>query len=228
MMRPFRLPSRAARNYARGSTRSAALGAVLGAILSITLGGCGAAPAARYHTLLATESVRPAATAAPFLIDVQPVGIPAQVDRLELVVRQGAGGIAILEGERWVAPLPDEVRAALSADLSRRLGTQDVANLARPARRALLRIKVEIRRFDSVPGQYAMIEADWSLGLADDPPDTRLLCHSRLREPAGTDYAALVSGHQRAIAALAAQIAQAAPAWAASHSAACPEPAAQP
>ena len=195
---------------------------------SLALAACGAAPAARYHTLIAAESARPAVPAAPFLIDLQPVGIPAQVDRLELVVRPGAGGIAILEGERWVAPLPDEMRGALSAELTRRLGAQDLAGLARPAGRALLRIKVEIRRFDSLPGQYALIEADWSLGLADDPSAARLLCHSLLREPAGADYASLVSGHQRAIAALAAQIAQAAPGWAAARRTDCPDQAARP
>src|SRR3546814_1626982 len=65
--------------------------------------------------------------------------------------------MALLGSERWIAPLDDEVRRALSADLARELHSQDVSGLPGNGK-PLLRIKLDLRRFDSQPGGYALIE----------------------------------------------------------------------
>jgi hypothetical protein len=190
-------------------------------IAALILGACASAPT-HYYTLVAPDYARDVAPAVPFLIEVSPVGIPSQVDVPQLVVRQGDGRIAVLDSERWAAPLNDELRAALSADLVRTLGTQDVGGLARPPGKQVLRVRVEVRRFESVPAQYALIDANWNLEFADKSTDARLFCHSHLRESIGSDYVSVVRGHQQAIAALAAQIAGAARLWVSSRNEACP------
>ena len=187
----------------------------------LTLAACASAPT-HYYTLIAHEHDDVTAPAAPFLIEVLPVGIPSQVDQPQLVVRHGEGGIVLLEGERWAAPLNDELRAALSTELTYRLGAQDIVGLAHPAGKPILRVKLEVRRFDSVLRQYALLDADWSLGIVGDPNSARLLCHSQLREPAGGDYASLVRAHQQAIAMLATQVSAAARSWVSSRHEACP------
>lgn len=185
------------------------------------LGGCVSTVPTHYHTLLgaAAEANAPAAPA-PFLIDVQPVGVPTQVDRPQLVVRDG-GGMIPLEQERWIAPLADEARTALSADLSRELGATDVAGQPRPDGAKVLSIKIELRRFDSAPGAYAAIDAVWSLGI-NAPNAQPLICASAARETVGQGYDEVVQGHRRALAAIASRIASAARGYAAAGKGACP------
>lgn len=189
------------------------------AALAAALAACASAPM-RYYTLIAPAgAAAPIAAPASFRFALLPVGIPAQVDQPQLVVRQGGQGVAMLDGQRWIAPLGDEVRGALSADLARDLGTEDVSGL--PAGTApVLRIKVDLRRFDSVPGQYALIDAAWSVHPLKG--GAILACTSRIRESVGDGFDALVAGHQQALAALATRIAAVAPAVAAGQSPACP------
>lgn len=191
------------------------------AVAALLLSACVSTAPTRYHSLLGTP---PAGTApvpqAKFLIDLQPVGIPAQVDRPQLVVRDG-GGVLPLEQERWIAPLADEARAALSADLSRELATTDVAGQPRPAGANVLNIKIDLRRFDSVPGDYAAIDAVWSLRM-DDDKSSALVCASSARETVAQGYAELLQAHRRALAAIASRIASAARDYAASGKGACP------
>ncbi|WP_266169556.1 PqiC family protein [Dyella subtropica] len=200
---------------------------VLAMVAASTLAACGGSAPTRYYTLVppvdnyvptATQAAIGTAPAA-FQFELLPVGVPAQVDQPQLVVRQGGQGVAVLDGQRWVAPLGDEVRSALSADLARQLHTQDVSGLPSGSK-PVLRIKVDLRRFDSVPGGYALIDAAWSLRSLKG--DASLSCTSRVQESVGEGYEALVQGHQRAIDQLATQIAAAASSWGAGQNGACP------
>lgn len=188
-------------------------------VLAAALAACASAPM-HYYTLVAPASSAPARAAAPapLRFELLPVGIPAQVDQPQLVVREGGQGVAVLQGQRWIAPLADEVRGALSADLSRQLGAQDVTGLPAGDGR-VLRIKVDLRRFDSVPGRYALIDAAWSVRALQG--GATLSCTSQVEENVGDGFDALVAGHQRALAALASRIAGATRALAAGQ-ASCP------
>jgi uncharacterized protein len=189
---------------------------------ALVLGACGSKPPTHYYTLVppASEVVRPAAAAgAGFQFELLPVSVPAQVDQPPLVVRQGGQGVAVLQGERWAAPLGDEVRSALSADLMHRFNAQDVSGLASSGK-AVLRIKVDVRRFDSVPGGYAFIDVAWSVRPLKG--GDVLTCTSRISEPVSSGYDSLVEGHQRAVAGLAGQIGVVAQALVAGQNPACP------
>ena len=189
---------------------------LLGWGIALTLAGCASAPL-HYYTLVPpatdptsdTASSSPAMASLPF--ELLPVTVPAQVDQPQLVVREGSQGVALLNGERWIAPLGDELRSALSADLARQLHSQDVSGL--PSNdKPLLRIKLDVRRFDSQPGSYALIDGAWSVRVmrGANAKGGTLSCTSRVSETVGAGYDALVQGHQRAIGQLAAQIAAAA------------------
>ena len=151
-----------------------------------------------------------------------PVGLPEHLDQQPLVVRQGRGGtVAVLDEERWVGPLGDELRNALSVHLSERLGTQDVSGLASSAEQQVLRVKVQVRRLDAWPGNQVQLEAGWSLGFANNSSKARLVCQGRFNEAAADGYPALVQAQQRAVSALAARIASDARAWGSSQQAKC-------
>lgn len=193
------------------------------AALTLVLAACGSAPATRFYTLVAPASaeVSPSAgsASAAFQFEILPVSVPAQVDQPPLVVRQGDQGVAVLQGERWIAPLGDEVRAALSADLARDFHAQDVSDLPAGSK-PVVRIKLDVRRFDSMPGSYALIDAAWSVRPLKG--GDALACTSRISEPVGSGFDALVQGHQRAIARLAGQMGAAAGALAAGNKPVCP------
>ena len=198
---------------------------LLGVGVALALTACASAPL-HYYTLIAPADESAgglvAQSATPSLpFELLPVGIPAQVDQPQLVVREGGQAVAMLNSERWIAPLGDEVRSALSGDLARELHSQDVSGLP-GNEQPLLRIKLDLRRFDSQPGSYALIEGSWSVRLLHGAHTGALACSSRISETVGPGYAALVQGHQRAIGQLAAQIASAARALGNGQAAACP------
>ncbi|MFT3964069.1 membrane integrity-associated transporter subunit PqiC [Propionivibrio sp.] len=190
--------------------------------VSLALGACASAPV-HYHTLLPVLENRTTAGQPPsgFAIDVLAVGIPAQLDQPQLVVRQGPTGVAVLDGERWAGPLGEEVRNALSAELVHRLQTRDVAGLAKPANKPVLRLKVQIRRLDAWPGSKVSLDADWALGFAGEAADARLVCSGQFEAAAAGGYPELVLGQQRLVAALAERIAADARNWERSRAAAC-------
>lgn len=184
------------------------------------LAACASAPT-RFYTLLPQSSPTASPGSAHYRIDVLPVRIPAQDDQPQLVVRESDDRVALLEGERWVAPLGDQIRAAVSDRLSRQLGVVDVHGLPAAAAGRVYRVKLDVRRFESVPGRYAREDIVWSVHEAD-AAHPALTCASSLSEPVGSGYAALVHGHQQALAALSVQIAGALRAVAAGRAASCP------
>jgi uncharacterized protein len=172
------------------------------------LSGCTSAPVHHYTLMTpAAATGAPTKPAVAFRLDVLPVGMPAQIDRQTLVVRQGENGIAILDSERWTAPFGDEFRDALSDGLTRNLGTQDVAGLPRAADGRILRVKVQVRRLDAWLGQRVQLEADWTLRFAGESPGSLLTCHAQFDIAAPGSYPELVGAQQRAIALLAVEIA---------------------
>lgn len=186
--------------------------ASLGVAAMLALCSCASNPV-NYYTLVppasATTTINTSAPAR-FSIHVLPVGIPAQLDQQQMVVRSGDGSVAILDGERWVAPLGDELRAALSSALVQRLNTQDIAGLPRVADQNVLSIRVQVRRFDAWPGRSVQLEADWTISAQYGERNTRIACYSRLDEAASGDYADMVRAQQHIVGELAGQIAIAA------------------
>jgi uncharacterized lipoprotein YmbA len=170
--------------------------------LLATLAACSSAPT-HFHTLVPPAAPAIGQVAAPFLIDVQAVGVPPQVDQPALVLRHGSTGVSVLDGERWASPLGDEIRGALVADLSTRLGTHDVHGLPRPKDSKVVHVQFDVRRFDSEVGGEATLEASWQVRAAEAGAS----CSSRIGEPAGGSYDSLVEAHQRALAKAADQIA---------------------
>lgn len=190
---------------------------------ALSLGGCSSTPT-HYYTLIAPAIQAPAnVTQAPFQFEMQPVLMAVQVDQPPLVVRQGNGSLAILENERWGAPLGDEFHDALTGELERRFGSRDLAGLPKQSGQPVLSIRTDVRRFESVLNQYALIDVVWNLSLRGNPgtPQT-LTCSSVVRQPAGIGMESLVLAHQKAVSNLADIVAKTSNQWARNPNARCP------
>jgi len=192
---------------------------------ALILSACSSVPT-NYHTLIATQPQTSTATrAADFQLQVLPVRIPVQVDQPSLVVRESDGRLAILETALWASPPADEFHDALAIELEQRLGVRDLAGLPGRADKPLLSLRTDVRRFDSLPGRHAALDAMWSLEISGHGQQKRTLtCASVINEQAGSEVDSLVLAHQRAIGVLADRIARTARQWAANPDSDCPQP----
>jgi uncharacterized lipoprotein YmbA len=190
-------------------------------LLTMALVGCSSAPT-HFYTLLPARDAAPASSGAAALqFELLPVDVPAQVDRSEMVVRTGGGEMTPVDTRLWAAPLASELHTALSSALTRKLNARDVYGLPHDDTLPTWRIKLSLQRFDSALGAYARIDASWSLQRAGDKAAT--VCSSSVSETIAPGYDALAAGHQQAIDAIAAQIAQSLSAAGTAHGAArCP------
>ena len=188
---------------------------------------CASTPT-HYYTLIAPAApVQANVSPAPFQFEMQAVLMAVQVDQPPLVIRQGNGSLAILENERWGAPLGDEFHDALTGQLERRFGSRDLAGLPKQSDQPVLSVRTDVRRFESVLDQYALIDVVWNLslrGVGAGPGAKRhtLTCSSVIRQPAGIGMENRVIAHQKAVSALAETIARTASQWARQPDARCP------
>lgn len=181
----------------------------MAALLTLALAACASAPM-QFYTLLpppqpaaATPAQDPA-----FQIVVEPVAVPAQVDVPTLVVRTADGALTPVQTRRWIAPLDTEIRTALIAALTQRLGVTEISGIAADPRLPTYRVQLGVQRFESVLGEAAQIDAAWTV-RASPAAGRSATCSSHLRVPVASGYEALARGHQQAVAQLAAEISRA-------------------
>ncbi len=164
--------------------------------------GCASAPV-RYHSLLpATADSRTGTTALCCDVAITSVKIPPEVDRPGIVVRQSQDEMRVLGDDVWIASLRDEVKIALSSEIRRKLS--DSGSLDSPHRVSL---RVDVQRFESNPARYVLIQLAWRLTMSATPQEATAACESTARVDVGPGTAALVQGHQKALAHIADQIA---------------------
>jgi len=176
---------------------------------SIQLAGCGSVATTRFHSLLpalpAAPSPAVAAVATVPAWELAPVVVPVQLDVPQLVVRLADDSLAPLEHERWIAPLADELRAALALAIGQRLAAQPVpvalpaasasASAPAPAARPW-RVAVEVLRMDSVVGRQVRLEAQWTLRPAAGAASP-VRCRGVFEQPATAGVSALVASHRQ-------------------------------
>jgi len=180
----------------------------LGVGLSLlALAGCGPSPASKFYLLSATATPGGAATA-HYAVVVGPVTIPAAVDRPQLVLQVAPQQVSLDEFSRWVAPLQDEIGRTVAADLAALLGSTRVTSSPLPNFDASFRVTIDVQRFESIPGDAAVIEALWAVrSSAGRPARTgRTLAREEVET---ADVDALVAAHSRALGVVSGDIARA-------------------
>jgi uncharacterized protein len=125
---------------------------------------CSSSPPMRYHTLNAIAPATAIANAAnQIVVRVQPIVIPSELERLQLVSRSGPYSVQIADSDRWAAPLEDQVRRVVSDDLSSRLPAGLVADPSEPATNEPRRLlSIAIAEFYSDGSCAAMLRASWT------------------------------------------------------------------
>lgn len=181
---------------------------LLALTLALILAACSSRPL-NIHTLMPPPGVADSEPA-EVAIDVESVVVPPQVDRTELVVRQGRSALVILDSDWWGASLAEEIRSTLNARFAGAGNKASGSDGDRDAENQAIAARLTISRFDSVPGQHAWIEASYQLIRHHVQPRASLTCQTRLRTDAGEGIENLVNAHQENLQALANQMHQAA------------------
>lgn len=181
-------------------------------VLLLAISGC-SSPQIRYHTLVLPAPSASQAKKVSFAIELLPVGVPVQLDMKQVVVRQGDSNMQVLNNDRWLSTLGDEMHSALSTEIAQRLGTQDVSGLSKADEKQVVRILIQIRRFDLWPGDQVRLEADWSLSTRKGDKRQFILCQSQLTQNAPGNYLQVVSVAQQLVNRLAINISETAKKW---------------
>ncbi|MEZ0606748.1 membrane integrity-associated transporter subunit PqiC [Paraburkholderia sp. IW21] len=189
------------------SFSSRAFARVAAGICLAALVACGSPPS-RFYTL---GSGGGSATAdrmgsSAVLIDMRPVTVPSALARSQLVVQVNATQVKVLEDDRWASPLPDEIRTAVLATVTRQSGALDVHDMARTDNVPLYRISADVQRFETWPGSHVLIEAVWSIQPSNG--QETMICRSIASQPVSAGYDAIADGHRQALQRMATQIAR--------------------
>lgn len=169
-------------------------------VAAAQMSACTTLPPTRFYSLLPAPAL--AATAAQALAptlswELLPVTVPVQVDQPQLVVRMTDDSLAVLEHDRWIAPLADEIRSALAQHIGRGL-----AQTTSPAG-IRWQLSVEVLRLDSMLGRHARLEVQWLLQPVQAAPTGPVLrCHAVYQQAVAGGVPALLQGHRMAVAQL--------------------------
>lgn len=138
---------------------------ILGFLAGCVLLGCGSSPPTQYYALNEIAPALPLTGAASqVVVRLDPVSIPPELDRLELIHHSAPNRVRIADSQLWAAPLQDQIRRILSDDLAARLPSQLVADPNEPANNEPRRLlSLAIAQFDVDESCAVKLRADWSL-----------------------------------------------------------------
>lgn len=159
-----------------------------------------------FYTLVAPPRDTAASPSNELQLDVLPVDVPPEVDRAEMVVREGRGQLTPVDTRSWISPLPREIRRAFANELSQELGARDIAGISAVEGIPTYRIKLAVQRFESVLGKQALVEAISTVRDANGTVPV-LVCSHRASEDAKPGFDGLAEAHQRALQTIAKQVA---------------------
>jgi uncharacterized protein len=125
---------------------------------------CASSRPDHFYILSAQPQAASAARSASATQVTLKVSLPTLVDRAELVVNTSTDGVAVLEHERWAAPLSDLVTQTLARDIERRRSDVLVAGPATPGTAdAPVKIAVDVVQITMRRGDRASIDARWRI-----------------------------------------------------------------
>ena len=175
--------------------------------IAFVAAACGSTMPSKFYTLDSTASPE-GAPSATYAVAVGPVTIPAAVARPQFVVQVAPNRVAIDEFNRWAAPLEESIARVVAGDLAALLGTPRVARSPLANFDPDYRVSLDIQRFESLPGQSALIEAVWTVraSVGGKTRSGRTIARESVQE---TGFETLAAAHSRALAQLSRDIAAA-------------------
>jgi uncharacterized protein len=124
---------------------------------------CWNSPPTRFFTF---ESIPPASKPhanSKYVIQIDAVQIPAELDRNAIVKETGPDTLSISQQDHWAAPLGELARDALTQDLASRLPNGTVILPQAPTPSSAAQLEVTIAKFTENSDRRVVLEASWTL-----------------------------------------------------------------
>lgn len=185
----------------------------------LLLAACASTPPVHYYSLVGQEAGLPApkapevgevnrpGSARAYGLQLLVRGIPAEVDRIQIVVRDPARAPAVdmLNQSLWAAPLDQQIQRVLAAGVAHRLRITDIQQLPDTSGLPVRTLDVRITQFELVWGRGAYLSAVWTdQGVAGKSPR---VCHASVQSAAKPGVANLVQAQRHSLAGLVALLA---------------------
>jgi uncharacterized protein len=177
--------------------------------LLLSTAACGTPPT-RFYTLMPVEAAAPELVSGrKLVVGLEPVVVPAYLDRPQIVTRSSPTQIKLGEFDLWAEPLGGMTTQVLAESIFRLAPVKTIMTLPQQREMRLDRVvDVVVRRFDCDAGSMAMLEADWRIFDRND----RQIAGSRFQAQSpisgSDDYSAMVSGMSHSLGLLAQEIAE--------------------
>ncbi len=131
------------------------------------LNACADSQPVRYYTLTAigaAGAANSAGASGQIKIRLEPVTIPPELDRLQIVRRVGPYSVRISDFDRWAAPLQEQIRRTLSDDLTARMPAGLIVDPDEPATsEPRRRLSVAIAAFSANDSCGSSLRAEWAV-----------------------------------------------------------------
>lgn len=182
----------------------------------LVLAACATPANTRYYTLSGGGAVvvKEASRAADnrvgdLRVAIGPVTVPDALDRLQLVLSVSPNRHMISDNDNWSAPLKREIPRVVAEVVGQRLPAAHVAAYSQHGgQSADFGVLIDVRRFESVPGESITLDAVWTVRNrgGERLREARSVFVERVDAP-GVDP--LVRAHEKALVALGQEIAEA-------------------
>jgi uncharacterized protein len=174
----------------------------------LLVAGCAGSAPTQYYLLEAMAPTAVNEKSDEAIIAVNPVTLPAYLDRPDIVTRSTDNRLDLADFDNWAEPLDDNITRVLAANLGHLLGTDRVIILPTASEAGNLEIRVDINRFEREPNGECVLVASWMILDGQKGRRRTLLRKSSLRETAAGDgYDATVAAMNRALDRLSQEIA---------------------
>ncbi|WP_297573769.1 membrane integrity-associated transporter subunit PqiC [uncultured Deefgea sp.] len=176
-------------------------------LLSLT--GC-SSPKEYFYTLSATAKPNVQWQTARNIY-INPIHIPASVDRPPIVIQKTPQQVTLLEQRLWASPLKDQILSVLALNLTRLSQNPNINTWPQlPAKNTELTISMQVLRFESIPNQGITLEVQWT--FLDRDFKSISTQHETIHETASDDSIdALIVAHNQALVTLASKVAHTLP-----------------
>jgi uncharacterized protein len=169
--------------------------------------GCAAGVPDHFHVLSVQPQGSGMARTVPTVQATLKVTLPSLVDRPQVVLNTSSDSVAVLEHERWAAPLPDLVTQTLAQDIERRrsdllVGVRSVSHSTSNE----INITVDIVQMWAHPGARSSIETHWR--IVDRRTGTEVTGGGEFNAPLPADPAAIGHGLSEVLGLLADRLAE--------------------
>jgi uncharacterized lipoprotein YmbA len=167
-----------------------------------------AGPDPTRYFVLTSENGGASGAPAQLVLGLDRIDLPEYLTRLELATRSASNQLTFAEYNRWGEAVKDGFARTLRSDLEAQLGASHIVTPPfDAANRPALTVDVEVRRFERVLPDGAVLEATWT--LRDGKTGAALVAkEARVRQPVERDDAgATVAALSKTLVSLAREIA---------------------